>query len=457
RAGEIQQQQTRDEDNTLKYSCSPVKGSAKKDVTEPAKALLDAGGEIPVDLLAKLVKFQLLQIKSSDQQRRQAELLTFGSRVFEDVACLIYDTLDWRRQHQHYLDNLKITDVPRLTAPEPQPPVVVTPLLRSKKKLAHEEKMKPLTLVVDMFHYNKLLDTVPPEACSVPLVLHCMLEQVYPPVPAPPDDTEESTDYNGPFLDQQYVSCLLREFLPLVYAENEKSHLLNSLVSMVATKEEKKVKKSSVLRAAGSYGTLDEFNPVEVEENMMRFSPAFDLIQFASQQKNASCWMATKQQLQYYCTNDVVSWPEVERLFDQSVFESMALTQLDQTGALLKPTQPQDSLGSAQDDTTAIPWDDPLSFAKQQLRRLQNQGHDNRIEIKYVHVLLSSIDFRDFIQPAMEQPESFTNKTDNQNPRETQSVLQNEPQNAALPAEPTTAQVLQIKQKKTIMLTFFVG
>jgi len=35
--------------------------------------LLDAGKEIPCDLMAKILKFQLLQIKTSDQHRREAE------------------------------------------------------------------------------------------------------------------------------------------------------------------------------------------------------------------------------------------------------------------------------------------------------------------------------------------------------------------------------------------------
>lgn len=42
-------------------------------VKEMAKMLLDAGEEIPCNLMAKLLKFQLLQVKTSDQQRREAE------------------------------------------------------------------------------------------------------------------------------------------------------------------------------------------------------------------------------------------------------------------------------------------------------------------------------------------------------------------------------------------------
>lgn len=31
---------------------------------------------------------------------------------------------------------------------------------------------------VDMQHYNNLLDRVPDDICSVPLILHCVVEQV---------------------------------------------------------------------------------------------------------------------------------------------------------------------------------------------------------------------------------------------------------------------------------------
>lgn len=46
---------------------------------EAAKALLEAGQEIPCDLMAKVLKFQMLQIKVGDQQRREAEQVSVSA------------------------------------------------------------------------------------------------------------------------------------------------------------------------------------------------------------------------------------------------------------------------------------------------------------------------------------------------------------------------------------------
>ena len=43
------------------------------EVTESIKVLLDSNEEIPLPLLAKLLKFKLLWIKSNDQKRREQE------------------------------------------------------------------------------------------------------------------------------------------------------------------------------------------------------------------------------------------------------------------------------------------------------------------------------------------------------------------------------------------------
>lgn len=46
--------------------------------------------------------------------------LEVGSQIFEGVANLIYDSLDWRRQHQHYLNNMKLISVPTVHGLDPQ-------------------------------------------------------------------------------------------------------------------------------------------------------------------------------------------------------------------------------------------------------------------------------------------------------------------------------------------------
>lgn len=75
------------------------------------------------------------------------------------------------------------------------------------------------------------------------------------------------------------------------------------------------------------------------------------------------------------CLTDVVSWPEVERLLHQSVFESMPLTRLDPKGVLVNAACPLGTLEPAQQQTPpVIPWDNPLTFAQQQLNDLQAKG-----------------------------------------------------------------------------------
>ncbi|KAM7366160.1 hypothetical protein PAMP_015625 [Pampus punctatissimus] len=267
-------------------------------------------------------------------------VLELGSRIFEGVANLIYDSLDWRRQHQHYLDNIRLITVPTVVGLDPQPtevvptPPAMTP--RSKKRLMRKESTldqemaQPLLSTdVDMRYYSNLLDLVPPEACSVPLILHCMLEQVVVSTEQPISVShvaEEPESHNGPWLDYQLVSYMLQSFLPLVHTEEEKSRMLNSLLTIVqnegdkqrlvekfgAEKTQKKPEHPLVIRhhderalRLRNVTAVQGFNPAEVEMSMKKLSPVWELVQSVAQQRNDnSCWMAIKQQLQHYCTDD---------------------------------------------------------------------------------------------------------------------------------------------------------
>lgn len=35
-----------------------------------------------------------------------------GTALFEDIACMMYDLIDAKRQYQTYLDNLKLLHIP---------------------------------------------------------------------------------------------------------------------------------------------------------------------------------------------------------------------------------------------------------------------------------------------------------------------------------------------------------
>uniref|UniRef100_A0A3Q3X0U4 Uncharacterized protein n=1 Tax=Mola mola TaxID=94237 RepID=A0A3Q3X0U4_MOLML len=286
------------------------------EVMESAKALLDAGQEVPSSLMAKVLKFQLLQIKASDQQRRKAEQLEKGIQIFEGVAFLIYDCLEWQRQHQHYLASLRLIRVPTVVGPPPQRAQVCSWQL---VPVTWQEHQAPSGLLsaptggVDMRYYSSLLDRVPLEACSVPLLLHCLLEQVC----------------------VCLVSFMLHNFLPLVYKEEERSHLIKSVLSMAESE-----------------------NDLEVCDSHNSHICGFIFGSF-------SWWC---------CLADVVSWLEVERLFHQSVFESMPLSGPDQTGVLV----------DAANTAAVIPWDNPLSYARQQLHLLRSKGFGKKAKGKRV-------------------------------------------------------------------------
>ncbi|XP_039458948.1 sperm-associated antigen 17 isoform X2 [Oreochromis aureus] len=340
----------------------------------------------------------LLPFDSQDPET----VLELGSQIFDGVASLIYDCLDVRRQYQQYRNSVKLISVPAVVKhSEPVEVVSAAPTPLSKKKSGQEEapgdqesRLLPLSLDVDMCYYNNLLDLVPPEACSVPLILHCMLEQVVISVEqslsAHPHVAEDSKLLSGPWLDHQLVSYMLQSFLPLVQKEEEKLYVLNNLLNTVQNEEDKKrlvakfgaretdkkTEQPLVIRHHDEraqrfrdISVVQDFDPTEVELSMMRLSPVWEMIESATQQKNRkSCWMSIKQQLQHYCTDDDVSWPEVERFFHQSVFEAMPLSGVDQQGVLRGRADP-----AQQQTSTVIPWDDPLSFAKQQLYNMRNK------------------------------------------------------------------------------------
>uniref|UniRef100_A0A3B3QX36 Uncharacterized protein n=1 Tax=Paramormyrops kingsleyae TaxID=1676925 RepID=A0A3B3QX36_9TELE len=108
-------------------------------------------------------------------------MLALGTGVFTGVASLLYDLLEKRKQHLYYLDKLRFIRVPSLASMEPQGTGLESLV---QKAYTHPSVFQLLlslhlfTFALPVHYYCALLESIPPEAQSVPLLLHCMLEQV---------------------------------------------------------------------------------------------------------------------------------------------------------------------------------------------------------------------------------------------------------------------------------------
>ncbi|XP_015229308.1 PREDICTED: sperm-associated antigen 17-like [Cyprinodon variegatus] len=401
------------------------------------RSVLDSGtadSKLP-DVI--LLNYPVPDLTPPFQTQDPQTALQLGRQIFDGVANLIYDSVEMRRQYQHYRDHVQLIRIPTVVTMDSQPAeedvfkcisnislhhllnlvlniylfhgflrlnvvsAVLQTRLRKRRPVRDqdapgaESKLPPLYVDVEMCDYNSLLEPVPYEACSVPLILHCILEQVEistkPPSPGPLQGPEEQQANSGPWLDCDQVSYMLQSWLPLLKTEEEKQHLLKEALNYVQEEEETErllekfgpgpaqknpdyplvisCHDERVLRLQ-DINVVKGINPAEVESSMMESFPAWQRILSVVKYRNSNiCWEAVKQQLKHYCTDESVSWPEVERLFHQSVFEAMILTKVDQNGVLLNAPEPQ----PVQQQTLVIPWDNPVLYAKQKLQTVQTK------------------------------------------------------------------------------------
>uniref|UniRef100_A0A8C5X555 Uncharacterized protein n=1 Tax=Malurus cyaneus samueli TaxID=2593467 RepID=A0A8C5X555_9PASS len=345
-------------------------------VLEVAKAFLENGEEIPITLTGKLLKFHLLCLKRKDIQRREEEKkLEFGSVLFEYIACLMYDCLDWRRQHCNYLENSMFINVPLLpeskSTEPPEPPM--TP---SKKKGKQEEILPPVILSeetcvlppsVDMRYYNDLLSHVPDEYISVSLMLCCMLEQV---IATEEDLTPPSlvaAEPQGDELHRALADHIISVLPSLSLPWSEKQVCVVFCSFTVAPQYPLIFNYHDALAQRLHFLKVQEnFNPEKIEHEMMDKLPLRELIHFTPPStENSIKRLARDHELMHYFTNELLSWAEVVRAFRVFTFESLKLTGLSDSGFL----ESSGSLVEGGSEESCIPWDKPDMFARQ-LRQL---------------------------------------------------------------------------------------
>ncbi|XP_038614501.1 sperm-associated antigen 17 isoform X2 [Tachyglossus aculeatus] len=302
-----------------------------------------------------------------------------GTGLFESVACLMYDCLDWRRQHKHYLDHLQLIDVPLMGKEKPWASEV--PLAGTGfpvKKKAHIEELSAflppagagpsLATGVDMRYYNDLMSRVPEELISVPLLLHCMLEQV---VASEEDFLPPSLREPVPRADglEHRVAAHIASILPdLCVTEREKQALLATFSA-----REEKQKAAPALRPLllNHHDTeahrkhvltaQEDFDPIQIEREMQAKLPLWQCLQFPLPPAGTDpMLLAAIHELRHFCTNELLSWSEVEWALKVFALESLSLTTVDGEGKL----ESSGIMPRLDSDVACIPWDRPEMFAR---------------------------------------------------------------------------------------------
>ncbi|XP_050972826.1 sperm-associated antigen 17 [Labeo rohita] len=290
-------------------------------------------------------------------------MLAFGAAIFEGVACLIYDSLDWRRQYSHYLSCMRLSQVPEAcrsiqqSRPQSSTEVVQTP---RKKAVSEDDPAEPESLVlsteVDTRYYCDLLDRIPTEITSVPLILHCMLEQVVASEQEGSICSEEHFDKT----DQDLISYMLSSVLSLPQGEKDKKELMEDL-GMQNSPKNSDQKHPLLLnhhdeRARRLYQlpVLDGFDVIKIEADIMKQSHVWTNL-MSRCTESAIDRLTRSQELLHFCTDESMSWSELQRLLQLFVFESMMLTTVDENGCIKE---------SQSDPPNPTPWDNPVEFTK---------------------------------------------------------------------------------------------
>ncbi|XP_078373230.1 sperm-associated antigen 17-like isoform X2 [Oculina patagonica] len=139
------------------------------------------------DVATYEVKVKESIVPESDLQELDAERKTeFGTAIFEDVADVCYNMLDHLEQYKQYLDSMKLIHVPVHTKPSASASSVIQTTadqLPGSQSVAATQLLDAQANVavsanIDKRFYDHLIGSVPPESHSVPLILHCLLEQV---------------------------------------------------------------------------------------------------------------------------------------------------------------------------------------------------------------------------------------------------------------------------------------
>ncbi|CAN2387709.1 axonemal central apparatus assembly, partial [Pristimantis euphronides] len=352
--------------------------------------------------LSEVARLQYMVKKSSQPiDWSNADMqLKYVTDVFESIACLMYDCLDWKRQHQHYLNNMHLIHVPEVAKqqtlckplPVPETPAAVLPSTPTGRKKGQGDEtlltfsLPPLSppdgqteilpsLDVDTRFYDELLCDVPENLLSVPVLLHCMLEQVVATEQGllPPSEMLPEPRADG--LDPDIAEHLVSVLDSLSLSKKEKKNLYNIL--LVNEKEENRAdtqgpkllhyhdkirERSLQVQVQSSDIVPKTISPIEIEEMMLQMLPVLQNLRFNQLPPEInSRRLAQIHELMHYCNKDFRPWGEITRAFKLLTFESLTLSGFDEFGEL-------ETAGTMLERDVRIPWDNPSAFAREMMQ-----------------------------------------------------------------------------------------
>ncbi|EDV25105.1 uncharacterized protein TRIADDRAFT_56694 [Trichoplax adhaerens] len=308
----------------------------------------------------------------------------FGLKMFDQIANICYNMLLRRREYQEYLKMINLIRIPTNNSGD----------LNGTQNIVNDS----VTADVDMRYYNDILNSVPTESVTVPLIMYAMLEQVsiaideseiaaslnntafnYPAAPPPSTAaTAVTRDENGAaeasvmdYFDNAIRGLGLSE--PIVKSITDNATINDT---SVWSKDNKVEIPPVVIRhgdeALKRYYHLARLNniiPHEAELEMLRKLPVARLSQFQVPSQRCVLDRASRaHQLQHFCTKVSLTEDSLNRILKQATFENVSLTSVDD----------QEIVQDSKDVKPIIlPWDDPYLFPTQNNdHHLDENQHD---------------------------------------------------------------------------------
>eukprot|EP00106_Octopus_bimaculoides_P000958 XP_014768400.1 PREDICTED: sperm-associated antigen 17-like isoform X1 [Octopus bimaculoides] len=287
---------------------------------------------------------------------KESNLENDGAKLYEKFAFTLYGIVEKQRMYRNFIRNTKIIAVPTIGTIPPRiipfssnlcimPPPPQYPLIEPR-----------MLDTLDMRYYDDLMDTIPMECVTIPLVLHAMIEQVVAIErhTLPPREYQPPPTIDG--LNQDLAKHLSMVLQKLILDDNCSEVIDDKL-------EEKEVPKEEPLRLI-SYKDessklfhhlkpFHDFVPSTVVDKMLdKF--CFCRIENFPDTALRHIVEAEAREFLHFCSKDGVSYKMVNFVLQQSVFQTLQLPHVDKEG-LLQPYAP----------TNNNAWDHPIFLLEQ--------------------------------------------------------------------------------------------